>query len=280
MTTEKQTAANQANAQKSTGPASETGKAASSKNHLITGLFTRQDYVKPEERDIYKIFYDTMFADLGPVTTLEQSYVNEIAGAAWRLRRCSAVEGELSDYREQDPLLDEKAEKIIRSLERARASAHSLMNRSVNQLRKIQTERINRDEIDWSKHTFPALADTGKTQQALIAQYRLDKEMRNLQKDAQSLEAAQVDAAMQAIMNEPAPNWADIDITATSEKMASNCQTPQPQPNASHTSRPGLIPTEGPSERIANGRPKVGRNTPCPCGSGLKFKQCCLGKAA
>jgi len=24
---------------------------------------------------------------------------------------------------------------------------------------------------------------------------------------------------------------------------------------------------------------KVGRNDPCPCGSGKKFKQCCLGKA-
>jgi len=25
-------------------------------------------------------------------------------------------------------------------------------------------------------------------------------------------------------------------------------------------------------------RPKVGRNDPCPCGSGLKYKKCCLGK--
>lgn len=24
--------------------------------------------------------------------------------------------------------------------------------------------------------------------------------------------------------------------------------------------------------------PKVGRNDPCPCGSGLKFKKCCLHK--
>jgi uncharacterized protein len=24
--------------------------------------------------------------------------------------------------------------------------------------------------------------------------------------------------------------------------------------------------------------PKVGRNDPCPCGSGLKYKKCCLGK--
>ena len=25
-------------------------------------------------------------------------------------------------------------------------------------------------------------------------------------------------------------------------------------------------------------KPKVGRNDPCPCGSGLKFKKCCLNK--
>lgn len=26
-------------------------------------------------------------------------------------------------------------------------------------------------------------------------------------------------------------------------------------------------------------RTKIGRNTPCPCGSGLKFKKCCIGRA-
>lgn len=37
-------------------------------------------------------------------------------------------------------------------------------------------------------------------------------------------------------------------------------------------------------ERLLNppvpirGEPKVGRNAPCPCGSGLKFKKCCLNK--
>ena len=36
--------------------------------------------------------------------------------------------------------------------------------------------------------------------------------------------------------------------------------------------------TPPPSNRPANVRtgPKVGRNDPCPCGSGKKFKQCCL----
>lgn len=27
-------------------------------------------------------------------------------------------------------------------------------------------------------------------------------------------------------------------------------------------------------------RTAIGRNSPCPCGSGLKFKKCCIGKAA
>lgn len=27
-------------------------------------------------------------------------------------------------------------------------------------------------------------------------------------------------------------------------------------------------------------RTKIGRNTPCPCGSGQKFKKCCIDKAA
>jgi uncharacterized protein YchJ len=30
--------------------------------------------------------------------------------------------------------------------------------------------------------------------------------------------------------------------------------------------------------QIVRSAPKVGRNEPCPCGSGQKFKRCCLGK--
>jgi hypothetical protein len=33
-----------------------------------------------------------------------------------------------------------------------------------------------------------------------------------------------------------------------------------------------------PTQPIINTEPKVGRNAPCPCGSGKKYKKCCLGK--
>jgi SWIM/SEC-C metal-binding protein len=40
-------------------------------------------------------------------------------------------------------------------------------------------------------------------------------------------------------------------------------------PNQARRSKPRAMMTA---------EPKVGRNDPCPCGSGLKYKQCCLRK--
>ncbi len=33
-----------------------------------------------------------------------------------------------------------------------------------------------------------------------------------------------------------------------------------------------------PEQPYVNTQPKVGRNDPCPCGSGKKYKKCCLGE--
>lgn len=37
----------------------------------------------------------------------------------------------------------------------------------------------------------------------------------------------------------------------------------------------GTPPPEGSPQKV---QPKVGRNDPCPCGSGKKYKKCCLSK--
>ncbi|MEM5499688.1 preprotein translocase subunit SecA [Paraglaciecola mesophila] len=49
---------------------------------------------------------------------------------------------------------------------------------------------------------------------------------------------------------------------------ASATQTPEEAPEA-----PEAAPTARPGNALRDG-PKVGRNDPCPCGSGLKYKQC------
>jgi hypothetical protein len=42
------------------------------------------------------------------------------------------------------------------------------------------------------------------------------------------------------------------------------------------TPEPGDSPP--PPEAAVSAAPKIGRNDPCPCGSGKKYKKCCLGK--
>jgi len=51
------------------------------------------------------------------------------------------------------------------------------------------------------------------------------------------------------------------------------------QPQDAQTAQAGTGP-QGPVKPIVNKGPKIGRNDPCPCGSGKKYKHCCgMGKA-
>jgi len=38
---------------------------------------------------------------------------------------------------------------------------------------------------------------------------------------------------------------------------------------------PGFGKEEGRSVPVDSNQPRVGRNDPCPCGSGKKYKKCC-----
>ena len=58
-----------------------------------------------------------------------------------------------------------------------------------------------------------------------------------------------------------------------------------PRPAAPRRAAPAreVALSQGPAERrpeAARAGQKVGRNEPCPCGSGKKYKKCCLAKGA
>lgn len=53
-------------------------------------------------------------------------------------------------------------------------------------------------------------------------------------------------------------------------------QTP-PFPEIESAEAEDYAPEAVPSTGVRRG-PKIGRNAPCPCGSGKKYKKCCLGK--
>jgi hypothetical protein len=152
MSSPSQIAANIANAQSSTGPRSETGKATSAKNGITLGLFTAADFIRPSEREAYTELETQLTRDLAPIGVLETTLVDEIRRATWKLRHCAQVEANLARSADDDTLDpietdDTRAEKIQRSLDRARAQAHRLLHKCTAELRRLQTDRHYAQEL-------------------------------------------------------------------------------------------------------------------------------------
>src|SRR6185312_12085094 len=92
MTSPKQMAANQANAQKSTGPTSAEGKSKSRLNAIrdnITGQITT---LTPADRAIFETLKAEHVAALDPQTVPETKLAHAIAWDTWRLDRLRANE--------------------------------------------------------------------------------------------------------------------------------------------------------------------------------------------
>jgi preprotein translocase subunit SecA len=67
----------------------------------------------------------------------------------------------------------------------------------------------------------------------------------------------------------PVPEPASVDPSGTDDLFASSRRVPAPPPVS-----PGINSSMGPVGRATAAVPEVGRNDPCPCGSGKKYKKC------
>lgn len=105
MTSEAQIAANRRNAEKSTGPRTEDGKAKVARNALRHGLRAEKVMTFDEKSADFETFLDEQRAAFEPADAIEEQLVERIAFCAWRLRRIYRVEADLidgcrdSDYR-------------------------------------------------------------------------------------------------------------------------------------------------------------------------------------
>jgi hypothetical protein len=84
--------ANRANAQHSTGPRTEEGKARSSMNAVKTGLTGRTVLLPTDDIHAYYDHLDRHFADFAPMTDKEKVLVQTIADTEWRLLRIAPLE--------------------------------------------------------------------------------------------------------------------------------------------------------------------------------------------
>lgn len=94
-TTPAQIAANQANAQLSTGPKTAEGKAKSPLNAVSTGLTGRTVLLPTDDTKAYSDHMANYFVRFEPATPEEEELVQELAETKWRLNRIPQLEEDL-----------------------------------------------------------------------------------------------------------------------------------------------------------------------------------------
>src|SRR5258707_13571763 len=95
MATPSQIDANRRNALKSTGPKTPEGKQAVSLNSLRHGLRARSVVLPGDDPTEFHQLCDDLEAEWQPLTRTEQFYVEQMAGAYWKLKRMEDAEAQL-----------------------------------------------------------------------------------------------------------------------------------------------------------------------------------------
>ncbi len=104
MSTPKQIAANRRNAQKSTGPRTPEGKAASRLNALKHGFFANSPVIIGEDQSLYDALANSYFDQFQPASPDEVTLLSTIIRNAWLLERFSRIETETWDRHLEDEL--------------------------------------------------------------------------------------------------------------------------------------------------------------------------------
>ena len=92
MSTSKQVAANQANAQRSTGPKSLEARAAVRNNAIKHGLTSKQLIIPGEDPEAFHSLASDLTESYHPANAQEQILVIQIAESLWRLLRARGIE--------------------------------------------------------------------------------------------------------------------------------------------------------------------------------------------
>jgi hypothetical protein len=150
MATQTQIEANRRNAQKSTGPRSAEGKAASRLNALKCGIDAQAHVIPGEDPDALEELALEYHQRFKPGTPEQRMMVDAMINSEWLLRRFRKVEAELWTFRlrksykpdRKNPLGDiyGRSVEIFGRLQRRIDSIERTYRRSLAELRRLQSE--------------------------------------------------------------------------------------------------------------------------------------------
>ena len=149
MATDKQIAANRANAQKSSGPRTEEGKAASSRNNFRHGLTIRGFIVLSGQEDAFELLEADLRSHLVPLGPVQEIVFKRALESAWNLERCRQAAVTLharAGSSDVDPLLDLNNAASYSNIQKYAREAENSLYKAMRELGKLQAEKQFRHE--------------------------------------------------------------------------------------------------------------------------------------
>lgn len=189
--TEKQLAANRANARRSTGPRTPQGKAISRYNALKHGILARAvipEALEPyESRETFEQLLDAFRDAFAPANVLEELLIEQIAAAYWRLARLYRAEAGSIAHRQQRLAADRDRLELFRILSPPMPPAEAALQERIAALEEALTDpvhlRARMQDLD------PSLAHASDADLRAAAEQRLDglaQQLRDLQERQQA----------------------------------------------------------------------------------------------
>ena len=164
MSTAAQLAANQANAQHSTGPRTPDGKTASSANATKHGFFAKHAVLLNElEHRQFESLRNSFVYEFNPANIVEVTLLDLLVLAAWNIERANRLEAELANAEGIDPLLSEANSKTLDRIGAYRTRAERTFHKCHKELHalkapsrstaKTPSQSIQRNEPKFIAHS-------------------------------------------------------------------------------------------------------------------------------
>ena len=144
MASQAQILANQANAIHSTGPRTDAGKAASSRNATTHGFSTGVFQIEDQDQPYFQQFEATLHDEVCPAGAMELDALREVRDAFFRLRQIRKIITQLGAQYGDDALVHPETAAAMRQLTRYRAAAEMQLYRAIDALSDLQLIRAGR----------------------------------------------------------------------------------------------------------------------------------------
>ena len=154
MSSKQRLEANRANAKRSTGPSTESGRVRSKMNALKHGLSAKAIVIEGEDPGQFEALRAGLERDFEAPTVIERELVEDLSALLWRQRRVPRFEAAIIQRILRDPITndDEKTMEVARvlirddiltKLSRYETNLMNRISRTLNQLHDLRASRVD-----------------------------------------------------------------------------------------------------------------------------------------